>query len=152
MSEFRMTGRKALAIFIGAFGLIISVNLFMAYSAVSTFPGLEVRNSYVASQGFNDRLLQQRALGWQVRAELQADELVLHFTDPEGEPVVLASLEGILGRPTHTREDRSPQFEGVAGTYAAPVHVTTGQWLLHLTATAPDGTLFRQRLNMYLPG
>jgi nitrogen fixation protein FixH len=61
-----LTGGKVLAIFVGAFGVIIAVNLFMAYSALSTFPGLEVQNSYVASQGFNARLAKQRALGWDV--------------------------------------------------------------------------------------
>lgn len=152
MSEFRMTGRKALAIFIGAFGVIISVNLVMAYSAVSTFPGLEVRNSYIASQGFNARLQEQRALGWQLQADLSANELVLQVTGPDGAPVDLATLEAILGRPTHTREDVNPLFEGVAGNYSAPVSVTPGLWLLHVTATSTDGAQFRQRLNLHLPG
>jgi hypothetical protein len=44
--------------------VIISVNLLLAFKAVSTFPGLEVKNSYVASQGFNDRKAAQEALGW----------------------------------------------------------------------------------------
>ena len=36
-----------------AFGVIIAVNLTLAYQAVATFPGLEVKNSYVASQSFD---------------------------------------------------------------------------------------------------
>ena len=35
-----------------AFGVIIAVNLTLAFQAVRTFPGLEVKNSYVASQSF----------------------------------------------------------------------------------------------------
>ena len=44
-----LTGRKVLAITVGFFAVIIAVNLFMAFKAVGTFPGLEVKNSYVAS-------------------------------------------------------------------------------------------------------
>ena len=48
-----LTGKKVLMILIGAFGTIIAVNVFMAYKAIGTFPGLEVKNSYVASQSFD---------------------------------------------------------------------------------------------------
>ena len=151
MSEFRLTGRKVLAIAVGAFGIIISVNLVMAYAAVSTFPGLEVRNSYVASQGFNDRLRDQRALGWTVQADLSADQLIVTIRDAAGQPVPVATLTALLGRPTHTRDDQTVQFQGAAGSYAAAVTAHPGVWLLHLTATAADGTEFRQRLNLHLP-
>ena len=56
MAERKFTGKHALAVFVGAFGVIIAVNLVLAYNAVKTFPGLEVKNSYVASQEFNERL------------------------------------------------------------------------------------------------
>jgi nitrogen fixation protein FixH len=36
------------------------VNLLMAYQAISTFPGLEVKNSYVASQKFDERNARKR--------------------------------------------------------------------------------------------
>ncbi|MDZ4134978.1 MAG: FixH family protein, partial [Paracoccaceae bacterium] len=41
-----LTGRKVLVITVSAFAVIIGVNLLLAYKAVSTFPGLEVKNSY----------------------------------------------------------------------------------------------------------
>ena len=40
-----LTGRHVLAITLTAFGVIIAVNLMMAFKAVSTFPGLETPNS-----------------------------------------------------------------------------------------------------------
>ncbi len=49
----KFTGRKMLAIVVAFFAVIITVNLFMAYKAVGTFPGLVVKNSYVASQEFD---------------------------------------------------------------------------------------------------
>ena len=47
-----------------AFGVIIAVNLTLAFNAVRTFPGLEVKNSYVASQSFDADRAAQNALGW----------------------------------------------------------------------------------------
>ena len=48
-----ITGPKFFAIFASFFVVIIAVNLVMAFSAIRTFPGLEVKNSYVASQEFD---------------------------------------------------------------------------------------------------
>ena len=87
MAERELTGRHVLFIFVGAFGTIIAVNLLLAYSAVSTFPGLEVKNSYVASQEFNERKAAQEALGWTVRATHRGGVLRLAITDSEGQPV-----------------------------------------------------------------
>jgi nitrogen fixation protein FixH len=142
-----LTGRKVFAIFAGLFGLIIAVNAVMAYSAISTFPGLEVQNSYVASQGFNDRLADQRALGWEVRVEVAGGELRVHVTDPDGTPAEVAGLSATLGRATHTRDDITPDFRYAQGSFRAPVDLARGNWNLRLVATAPDGTEFRQRVS-----
>lgn len=143
----KMTGGKVLAIFAGAFGTILAVNLVMAYSAVSTFPGLEVQNSYVASQGFNDRLTAQRSLGWDVQVGVHDGELRVAFTDPDGSPAAVAGFEATLGRATHTRDDLQPDFAHDAGIFSAPVTIAPGNWNLRLVATAPDGTEFRQRVS-----
>lgn len=143
----KMTGGKVLAIFFGAFGIILAVNLLMAYSAVSTFPGLEVRNSYVASQGFNDRLTAQRSLGWNVQVGVFDGELRVVVTDPDGNPADIATMQATLGRATHTRDDLEPEFALEAGTFIAPVAIAPGNWNLRLIATAPDGTEFRQRVS-----
>lgn len=59
-----ITGRQVFGFTVGAFAIIIAVNVYMAYSAVSTFPGVEVPNSYVASQNFEAARDAQDALGW----------------------------------------------------------------------------------------
>lgn len=146
-SGFRLTGRHVLAIFGGAFGVIIAVNLVLAWQAVRTFPGVEVANSYVASQGFNARLAAQQSLGWQTRVEVTGGELRLLIDGPDGRPASVASLSATLGRATHTRDDIEPVFERMVGGFAAPVDLAPGNWNLRLVATAPDGTEFRQRLS-----
>ncbi len=146
-SRGKMTGGKVLGIFVVAFGIIMSVNLLMAYSAVSTFPGLEVRNSFVSSQGFNDRLAAQRSLGWDVHVGVNDGELRVVFTDPDGKPATITDFSATLGRATHTRDDLQPEFVHEAGIFTAPVSIAPGNWNLRLVATAPDGTEFRQRVS-----
>ena len=144
-----LTGRKVLAIFCSIFGVIIAVNAFMAYSALSTFPGLEVQNSFVSSQGFNDRLARQRALGWDIRVEVAEGELKVHITDPDGAPAEVADLTATLGRATHTRDDVTPDFIYQGGSFRAPVQLDSGNWNLRLVATSSDGTEFRQRVSFH---
>lgn len=143
-----LTGRKVLAIVLSAFGVIIAVNLVMAYSAVNTFPGLEVQNSYIASQGFNDRLAAQRALGWQSDAEMQGGTLRVAITDAEGRPARIADFTAILGRPTTEREDMVPDFVFDGRAWVAQIEADYGNWDLRLTATAADGTEFVQRIGL----
>lgn len=148
-SQFRMTGRKVLIIAVSAFGVIIGVNLFLAYSAVSTFPGLEVQNSYVASQNFNQELAEQLALGWEVRASHEDGTLKLSITDADG-PVRVAHLDAVLGAATHVRADQVPEFRFADGAYRAPVELASGNWNIRLHAVAADGTEFRQRVVLHV--
>ena len=61
MMTRELTGRYVLVITLCGFARSLRVNVFMAVMAVGTFPGLEVKNSYVASQSF-DRTAPRRAL------------------------------------------------------------------------------------------
>lgn len=150
MSSKEITGRKFFLIFASFFGVIITVNLFMAYSAVSTFPGLETRNSYVASQSFNDERAAQLALGWDVRGDVSGETLTLSITDADGNPVTVSKLDAILGRATHVAEDQTPAFEFNGTAYVAPVDLAPGNWNLRMIAIAQDGTQFRQRVIIHV--
>lgn len=143
-----LTGRTVFGITAGAFGIIIAVNAVMAWSAVSTFPGLEVRNSYVESQGFNARLAAQRALGWTTEARLDEGGVTLAISDAQGAPVHAQALSATLSRPTHQRDDQVLQMTYADGAYHAPVQVDGGRWNLEFTATAADGATFRQRIEL----
>ncbi|MFD1913339.1 FixH family protein [Halodurantibacterium flavum] len=147
-----LTGRKVLAITCSAFSIIIAVNVVMAVKAVGTFSGLEVQNSYIASQHFNADRAAQVGLGWAIDAQIEKGLLTLRITDADGRPAQVSRLEGILGRPTHLRDDQMPAFIYRNGRFVAPVTVETGNWNLRLTATASDGTVFRQRVVLYVRG
>ena len=144
-----ITGKHVLAGFIAAFGLIIGVNLVLAYSAVKTFPGLEVANSYVASQEFDIRREAQEALGWTVDAAHGDGQLVLSITDRTGAPVEVATLDAVLGRATQVKDDTTPDFRFDGTAYVAPVDLAPGNWNLRMVATAADGTEFRQRVVLH---
>ncbi len=147
---FRFTGWHALGVFGGAFAIIITVNLFMAYNAISTFPGLETKNSYVSSQTFDARRSAQLALGWDVAAEYEAGTVRLVITDGEGRPVQPLRLDATLGRATHVQDDRKPAFVFDGSGFAAPETLAPGNWNIRMTATARDGTPFQQRVPLYV--
>lgn len=139
------TGRKALATIVIAFAIIIGVNLTLAFQAVSTFPGLEVKNSYVASQSFDADRAAQQALGWDVSATIKGDTLTLSITS-DADPVEAEIISAVLGRATHVAADQTPALTFDGQAYTAPIVSGAGNWNLRLLARAPDGTLFRQRV------
>lgn len=147
-----ITGRHVLVFTVGAFGIIIAVNLFMAFKAVSTFPGLEVQNSYVASQEFDIRREAQIALGWTVMQSYENGRVKLAITDAAGTPVQLATMDVLIGRVTEARDDIRPEFTLVGGVYEAEADLTRGNWFVKLKATAQDGTLFEQRFDLQVRG
>ncbi len=149
-TEKPFTGRKMFIITASAFGVIITVNLIMAFLAVGTFPGLETRNSYVASQKFDADRAAQLALGWDVKASVEGSELILSITDQHGQPVDPATLTGTLGRATHVGDDLTPVFTFNGTDHVAPVDLAPGNWNLRMAATAADGTEFRQRVVIYV--
>lgn len=152
MAEREFTGKHAAAVFIGAFAVIIGVNIVLAYSAVKTFPGLEAKNSYVASQEFDLRRNAQEALGWSVRADARDGEVILSITDAQGDPVQVAELSAIVGRSTHVRDDVEPDFIYDGKAYVAPVDLASGSWNIRMVAKAKDGTEFAQRVILHVRG
>lgn len=145
-----ITGRHVLIGFVAAFGLIITVNLVLAYNAVRTFPGLEVKNSYVASQEFNERKAAQEALGWTVRADHAAGQVRLSITDQTGAPVEVRELSAVLGRATQVRDDQTPDFRFDGSAYVAPAVLANGNWNIRMVAYARDGTKFEQRVILHV--
>jgi len=144
------TGRKVFIFTASAFAIIIGVNLLMAYSAVSTFPGLETKNSYVASQTFDKNRTAQEALGWTIDASVHDNELTLSITDGAGQPVQAAEISATFGRATSVRDDQSPEFRFEDGLYKATVQNAPGNWNLRMVAKAENGIEFRQRVIVHI--
>ncbi|MGH1354739.1 MAG: FixH family protein [Thalassovita sp.] len=150
MAERELTGRHVLFGFVAAFGLIIAVNVFMAISAVKTFPGLEVANSYVASQEFNERKAAQEALGWNVTAVHLKGTLYLNINDDNGTPVIPKELHAVVGRATSVAEDVEPEFTFNGQAHVTQLDLADGNWNIRMTAIADNGTEFTQRVILHV--
>ncbi len=138
-----LTGRTVLAMFVAGFGLIIAVNLTLAVNAVRTFPGLEVPNSYVASQSFDARRAAQKRLGWQADVAYRDGRLRLSIADASGRIVAPRDLSVTIGRPTESAEDVTPHLDD---DLTVPLALRPGLWRVDVLAHAADGTRFEQQL------
>lgn len=148
-----LTGRHVLAITLTAFGLIIGVNLVMAFNAIASFPGTETASSYIASQHFQADRDAQQALGWQVDLDQDATGLRLRITDAAGLGVAPRSLEMVLRRPTYRDSDMPARLEPLGpGLWHAALAPAPGNWNADLRAEAADGTAFRQRIQLHVGG
>jgi nitrogen fixation protein FixH len=123
-------------ILVAFFGVVITVNLVMARYASSTFGGIVVENSYVASQEFNtwlDAAEADRALGWQAKLARRDDGRVVLLLDgaPPGVEVS-AQARHPLGR----LPDESLTFaaEGEEGRYVSREALPPGRWTLRIEA------------------
>ncbi|MEM1301590.1 MAG: FixH family protein [Pseudomonadota bacterium] len=146
MKTFELRGMHVAAIFGIAFSIIISVNLTLATQAVRTFPGLEVKNSYVASQHFDSDRKAQDALGWDVDVQVDGGQMILRIDTAEG-PTAPMITRATLGRATHVADDQELAFTHDGAAFVAPiVPLGVGNWNLRLKAVAEDGTVFQRRI------
>ncbi|GAB5447844.1 FixH family protein [Gymnodinialimonas sp.] len=148
----KLNGYHILGIFGGCFAVIVSVNLFMAFQAVSTFPGLEVSSSYADSQTFDVRRHAQEALGWEASVEATRTELTLTLVDEAGRPVYPAELSALLTRPTTRANDQMLELtRGPNGTLVAPADLDVGRWRLRMIGVSRDGTDYRHNITFTIP-
>lgn len=140
---------------VGAFfGVIIAVNITLAVYANNSWTGLVVKNSYVASQHFNEELAdarRQAALGWTSGIELRDGQLSLTVRNGAGEAVTGLSVDAEIRRPTHDGENRTLSMtQGADGRYRAGLAVAAGQWSVEIAATGADGQRYRQIFRIYV--
>jgi nitrogen fixation protein FixH len=128
----------------GCMGVVIVVNVFMAYSALHTFPGQAGRDGFDLSNRYDqviDRVQRQAALGWTIDAATDdAGHPLLMLTDAAGHPLSGAAIQGVAERPVGATLSTPIAFrEAGAGQYVGDAILPAkGQWDIMLTATA-DG-------------
>jgi nitrogen fixation protein FixH len=140
-----VTGRTVLGVALGAFGVILGVNALLAWFAVSTFSGLVVDNSYVASQDFDARRRAQEALGWTLAVAHEDGVLDLALTGPDGAPVRPDRLDVVVGRPATARDDRALALAPTPRGYVAAAPLGPGAWTVAVEAVAANGARFHRR-------
>ncbi len=148
------TGRHMLAVVALFFGVIISVNVVMAVSATRTFPGLIVKNSYVASQNYNTLLASARAQAARgLKLEMVPADGLLNVTilDADGVLVRDLDLSIIAGRPSSTRYDRRLSTHETAKGYATDEPLTEGLWEVEVDAVRSGVEVYRERRRVLVP-
>lgn len=125
------------AIMVVFFGVVIAVNVLMARFAVSTFGGVVVENSYVASQHFNtwlDEAKAEKALGWKALFGRDGkDRVAIDLRDAAGKPLTGATVTAVAEHPLGLRHDENLTFrEEAPGRYGAVLDA--GRWRLRLAA------------------
>jgi len=133
---------------VGAFfGTIISVNLLLAYFAVDTWTGLVVKNSYVASQHFNEQLADGRRmkdLGWSGKVGVNDGKLQFRLSQHDSTALVGAEVTAKLMRPTHESEDHTVTLkEHAPGLYQVMVKLAPGAWDVDVNAKDVQNRKFR---------
>lgn len=136
------TGRHMLAIMVAFFGVIIAVNLLMATFARTSWTGLVVQNTYVASQQFNERVAKQRAqaaLGWEGRLTLADGEISYSLADATGTAVAVDSVTASFRRPAYEAEDWQVALQRRPdGAFSIVTPLRDGIWIVSTVATVAN--------------
>jgi len=134
-----LTGRRVALFFVAGFGIVITVNFYMASLAVGGFSGVVVQNSYVASQEFNGWLKEadrQQALGWEARTTRAPTGHLEIATRgvPNG-----AMISGQVRRPLGQPDTRQIAFDASSdGKFVSTEPLPAGRWIIRLTITADN--------------
>lgn len=134
------TGKHFAAIIVAFFAVVISVNVYMARAASSTFGGVVVENSYVASQEFNTWLAEaekEKALGWSASARrLDDNRLAVTLT---GAPAEGVDLIAVARHPLGRAPDREMRFTRQAdGSFLSDKPLESGRWRVRFDARAGE--------------
>lgn len=148
------TGKHMWFVVTAFFGVIISVNILMAVVSSTSWTGLVVQNSYVASQEFETKRIAheaQKAAGWESAFAYEAGHASLRVVDGAGRSVDLGDVTLKVNRPVGGHDDQAVAFERLAdGSYRAQLDLATGVWdaLVEAPETAEGPFELHQRFSV----
>lgn len=134
------TGLHMLGAMVAFMGVVIAVNVFMARQAISTFGGVVVDNSYVASQNFNkwlDEANAEKALGWTAKVSRTPDGRV--HVALAGVPAD-AEVSAVARHPLGHFPDVALKFVPGASGYVSEVPLAPERWRLRVTVKSAGKT------------
>lgn len=151
--QFRFTGKHMAIYMIAFFSVIIAVNVFMATLASKSWTGLIVKNSYVASQQYNDELnraSQQASLGWHSSLAYGEGMLIMTLRNAKGETLALDHAVAEIGRPAFEQQDKVLDFIPVTGgSNKITINLEQGIWFIRIKGVLGNQTYRRDaRINV----
>lgn len=139
-SQGGFTGFHMLAIMIAFFGVIIAVNVTMAVTASTSWTGLVVKNTYVASQEFNRKAQEgraQAALGWTATLTVKDGAVRFSLADTDGAMKPMQGGTATFRRPVNDVEDTVVTLAAEPdGSLKGPVALADGAWIVEVQAEA----------------
>ena len=148
-----LKGWHVLLWMLGFFGIVFAVNSVFLYQALTSFPGEDVKKSYVQGLNYNQTLearAVQATLGWRAEIGLDGDTIILNLEDKRGDKLPGLAIIGELRRRTTQQADQILTFKagGIRGDYlAATDGLAAGQWDVRINVLDLDTeqTLFSAR-------
>lgn len=155
-SGFVFTGRHMVLVMVLFFGVIITVNMIMAWQATRSWSGLVVPNTYVASQQFNTKVAAQRAMaasGITGRLSVDGGTVTVAISHPDRGPVDVEKVVVNFLRPVGTEQDFTLELARTApGVYSAGRDVPGGQWIAEVKATDGDRPVVHEANRFFVVG
>ena len=139
-----LKGWHVLLIMRGFFGVMFAVNGVFLFHAITSFPGEDIKKSYVQGLTYNATLAERAAqadLGWRAEAGVQDNQLIVRLRDSEGQPLSNQLVIGELRRLATHQDDQVLTFQPkLNGEYAIEIEpLATGQWLLRVSVLDEAG-------------
>ncbi len=147
----QFTGRHMLILIVGFFGVILSMNLTLAWFALSSWPGLLDGNGYRASQSYNQRNAEARVQaerGWRAEIVIAGGAFDLTIIGAGGMPVTGLEVTATVGRPTHEGSDTDYVLTETGGSYAAAADLADGVWTISVKGVRDGDTIYRRNFRV----
>jgi nitrogen fixation protein FixH len=153
---FVFTGWHMTGVMVLFFGTIITVNMIMAWNASHSWSGLVVQNTYVASQQFNAKVAEARALaasGIEGSLTIGDGRVAYRVVDAKGMPVLADDVMAVFKRPVDERKDFSVALAAAGqGLFVATRDVPAGQWVVDISTKREGAKVFHQTVRTVVAG
>lgn len=153
---FVFTGWHMLAVMVTFFGTIIAVNMFMAWNAVTSWSGLVVPNTYVASQQFNGKAAAAKAraatgiVGALTVTSESVEFIVSHPQDGliDADTVALKFIRPV-GESQNFRLDLAKSSNGI---FIGEKDILPGQWIVESIVMKDDKVIIHEGKRISVTG
>lgn len=144
----------------GFFAVMIAVNAVFLYSALTSFPGEQVKNSYVLGLDYNrevERRREQDALGWSAEvgfAEMGDNRLVVRMIGADQAPLAGFAVSASVHPAGAAKATIIELVEGKSGEYAAHIDAPSGARLeidVSARRSGDDAVIFKAAKTLVAP-
>jgi len=142
------TGRHMFLVTAAFFSVVIGVNVTMAWFASSSWSGLVVDNTYVASQEFNRKAAAMKALaasGISGSISMTNGEFHYDLKNRDGSPVAAEEVTANFKRPVGDHEDFRLVLKRTGeGRFESNHPIPSGDWIVDLITSRNNTILMHE--------